>query len=63
MSNSGIDHEHSAAIDQASAWLSQTSRDRLGKPIIPALRERFGLSLAEACDVCRQANLRRQRAA
>lgn len=57
------EHEHSAAIEQASAWLSQTSRERIGQPIIPMLRERFGLTIAEACEVCREANLRRQRAA
>ncbi|MER9080607.1 hypothetical protein [Mesorhizobium sp. M0895] len=57
------DHEHSEAIGVAAQWLSKTSRDRLGQPIIPLLRERFGLTIAEACEVCREANLRRQRAA
>ena len=63
MSNSGIDHEMSSAIDVAAEWLSQHPRDRIGSPIIPMLREKFGLSVAEACEACREANLRRQRAA
>ncbi|RWD50872.1 MAG: hypothetical protein EOS25_05050 [Mesorhizobium sp.] len=57
------EHEHSAAIDVAAEWLSQHPRDRIGRPIIPALRERFGVTIAEACEICREANLRRQRAA
>lgn len=55
--------DHSEAIDVAAQWLSKTSRDRIAEPIIPLLRERFGLTVAEACEVCREANLRRQRAA
>lgn len=58
----GCAHEHSEAIEVAAGWLSATSRDRLNKPIIPLLRERFGLTLAEACEVCKEANLRRARA-
>jgi hypothetical protein len=56
------DHEHSAAIDLASAWLSQTSRDRINKPVVPLLRETFGLSTMEAVAAIREANLRRARA-
>jgi hypothetical protein len=45
----GLSHEHSAAIDQAVEWLATTPfRDR-PKPLVPALRERFGLSALEAC--------------
>ncbi|TPN38693.1 hypothetical protein FKO01_05030 [Mesorhizobium sp. B2-3-3] len=57
------DHIYSAAIDAAAEWLAQHPRDRIGRPIIPLLRQRFGLSVAEACETCREANLRRQRAA
>ncbi|MFB9979443.1 hypothetical protein ACFSQQ_14645 [Mesorhizobium kowhaii] len=59
----GLDHEHSAAIDTAAEWLAKSSRDRIRRPIITELRERYGLSVAEACEVCREANLRRARAA
>lgn len=57
------EHQHSAAIDEAAAWLSLYPRERIGRPIIPALRERFGLSATEACEAVREANLRRARAA
>lgn len=46
----GFSHEHSAAFDQAVEWLRSTPfRDR-PKPLVPALRERFGLSALEACE-------------
>jgi hypothetical protein len=51
----GLDHSHSAAVDLAGNWLAQNPRDRLGSPIIPTLRERFGISLAEAIEACRLA--------
>ncbi|MGX5846934.1 hypothetical protein ACWGTO_07630 [Mesorhizobium sp. PL10] len=56
------DHEHSEAVAHAGEWLSQTSRERIGRPIIPTLREKFGLSPQEAVDAVREANLRRARA-
>lgn len=61
--NSGVDHETSEAVAHAGQWLSQTSRDRIRTPIIPTLREKFGLSVQEAIEAVRDANLRRQRAA
>ncbi|TPJ46838.1 hypothetical protein [Mesorhizobium sp. B2-7-1] len=53
--NSGIDHEHSAAIEMAARWLSQTSRERIGRPIVPALKSAFGLTTAEAVAAIREA--------
>ncbi|RWN11465.1 hypothetical protein [Mesorhizobium sp.] len=58
-----INHEHSAAIELAGEWLSKTSRDRIDRPIVPTLKERFGLNTEEAIAAIREANLRRQRAA
>ncbi|MEO3385107.1 hypothetical protein [Mesorhizobium sp. CAU 1741] len=60
--STGCDHEHSAAVDEAAAWLSQTPPQAIGKPVIPALRQRFGLTPLEACEAVREANLRRARA-
>ncbi|MER8453101.1 hypothetical protein NKG60_24455 [Mesorhizobium sp. M1428] len=60
-SMTGCDNEHSEAIEKATQWLSQHPRDRIGRPI-PLLRQRFGLTIAEACEVCKEANLRRARA-
>lgn len=61
--NSGVDHETSEAVAHAGEWLSRTGRDRISAPIIPTLREKFGLSVQEAIEAVRDANLRRQRAA
>ncbi|TIQ25047.1 hypothetical protein [Mesorhizobium sp.] len=58
----GLDHEHSAAIDLAGDWLAQNPRDRLSQPVIPLLRERFGLSVSEAVDACRIASKAREAA-
>ncbi|TGR22397.1 MULTISPECIES: hypothetical protein [unclassified Mesorhizobium] len=58
-----IDHQNTAAIELAGEWLSKTSRDRISRPIVPTLKERFGLSSEEAIAAIREANLRRQRAA
>jgi len=55
------EHEHSAAIDEAASWLAMTPRERIAQPIVPALRERFGLTPAEACAAIKEAQLRRAR--
>ena len=44
----GIDHETTAAVDQAAEWFAQ-NREHCPRPIVPFLRERFGLSASEAC--------------
>ena len=46
----GLDHSGcGAAIDAAVAWLRETQREARRGAAIPQLRERFGLSPAEAC--------------
>lgn len=55
-------NEHSSAIEVAAAWLSQTSRDRINRPIVPTLKAQFGLTASEAVAAIREANLRRARA-
>lgn len=51
----GLDHESSAAIDEAAHWLRANS-DLAERPIIPALRRRFGLTPLDACKAIREAN-------
>lgn len=41
------EHEHSAAIEQAARWLA-ANRTSLDRPIVPTLKERFGLSALDA---------------
>lgn len=55
-----LDHSHSEAIDLAGNWLAQNPRDRLSQPVIPLLRERFGLSVTEAVEACRVASKARE---
>jgi hypothetical protein len=56
------EHEHSAAIDAAAEWLALNPRDRISRPVVPMLRERFGLSAMEAVEAIRAANLKHGRA-
>lgn len=51
----GLDHESSAAIDEAAHWI-RANRHQVQRPIVPALRQRFGLTPLEACQAIREAN-------
>ena len=53
------EHEHSAAVDLAAQWLVSQG-DLTGRAVIPELRQRFGITAAEACAACRQAGLIRR---
>jgi len=46
----GLCHESTASIDEAARWLAEHREELRAqlRPIIPALRERFGLSAKEA---------------
>jgi hypothetical protein len=41
------EHEHSAAIEEAARWLAE-NRASLDRPIVPTLKECFGLSALDA---------------
>ncbi|SKA11099.1 hypothetical protein SAMN05428963_10631 [Consotaella salsifontis] len=58
----GLDHEHSAAMEEAATWLTNLEPHEKPQPVIPELRRRFGLSPLEACQAIAEANLRRARA-
>ena len=51
------EHEHSALIDEAAAWLATRSPQERQRPAVVELRERYGLSAVEACQAMRQSNL------
>lgn len=57
----GLDHESSAAIDEAARFIATTPDALLPRPIVPALRRQFGLSVVEACAAIRGARLIRAR--
>jgi hypothetical protein len=44
----GHSHERSAAIEQAAIWFADQKEPP--RPAVPALRERFGLSMLEATE-------------
>jgi hypothetical protein len=44
----GADHQHSEAVVQAAQWLAEQTVPP--SPIVPTLRERFGLSIHEAAE-------------
>lgn len=44
-----LDHEHSASVEQAAHWLAQ-QKEPNPHPVIPSLRQRFDLTVQEACE-------------
>lgn len=42
------EHSHSAAVEQAAIWLAEQREPP--HPVVPALKERFGLTAIEACE-------------
>ncbi|WP_352804383.1 hypothetical protein [Mesorhizobium sp. M0292] len=57
------EHEHSAAIDHAAQWLATTPPRQRPAPLVPAMREMFGLSAVDVCAAIRESQLIRARAA
>lgn len=50
----GIDHADNPAIGEAAAWLAGQSDPP--RPLVPALRQRFGLTTLEACEASSRAH-------
>lgn len=53
------EHEHSVAIAAAAEWLRSVPQHERLHPIVPALRERFGLTALQAVEAIREANYER----
>ena len=61
--STGHSHEHSEAISEAARFVVLDYDARLhGRGLVPILRERWGLSVREACDAIHEAGLIRARA-
>ena len=58
--STGLDHESSAGIDQAAQWLATMPAGGQPRPVILALRERFGLTALEACQAIKEAGTLRR---
>jgi hypothetical protein len=52
----GTDHEYSAAIGLAAQFLVATPPGERPKPLVPALREMFGLTPIDACLAIRESH-------
>ena len=50
-------HESSAAIGQAAQYLANTLVHERPKPLVPALKAKFGLSALGACQAIRESRL------
>lgn len=60
--STGLSHEHSEAISEAATCLASPLRERIARPVVPYLRERFGLSTLEAMAAIREAEQLRRAA-
>lgn len=60
--STGHCHETSSAIEEAARWLAITPPHARPRPLVPAMREMFGLSPVEACMAIRESHLIRARA-
>ncbi len=55
----GLSHEHSAAFDEAVVFLKTVPPGERPRPLVPALREMFGLTPVEACEAIRESHVER----
>ncbi len=54
--STGFSHEHSESVTVAAEWLRLIPSLERPRPIVPALRELFGLTALEAVQAIREAN-------
>lgn len=55
------EHTATAAIDAAARWYVEQG-DMTGRAVVPELKQRFGLTAAEAIEAIRAANMLRRAA-
>ena len=55
----GIDHQHSAAIDEAAVQIANGLRDKIDRPFLPHVKQVFGLTTSEAIEAIREAQILR----
>jgi hypothetical protein len=60
-STTGSSHEHSAAVDEAARYLASVPPRERPKPLVPAMREMFGLTAVEVCQAIQESRLIRAR--
>jgi hypothetical protein len=52
----GLSHEHSHAIDECAAYLAAVPPTERPRPLVPAMRQMFGISSSEVCQAIRQSH-------
>lgn len=55
----GLDHQHSAAFDEAVVYLVAVPPGERPRPLVPALRQMFGLTPVECCEAIAASHRRR----
>lgn len=53
-------HKHASAVDLAVQWLIATPGQDRPRPVVPFLRQRFGLTPLQAIDAIRLAEAKRR---
>ncbi|MAW86515.1 MAG: hypothetical protein CMJ42_08310 [Phyllobacteriaceae bacterium] len=56
------EHEHTAAVDECARFLAVTPPVARPKPLVPAMREMFGITASDTCEAIRLANEMRREA-
>lgn len=51
--STGLCHETTAAIDECAAYLAAVPPEERPRPLVPAMREMFGLSTVDVCAAIR----------
>lgn len=57
--STGLCHQTSEAVDLAASWLAATPQEIRPHPLVPELCVRFGLTVVEAVEAIRAANMLR----
>lgn len=61
--STGLCHEASAAVDECARYLAAVPPGERPTPLVPAMREMFGISAIEVCAAIRQSHEIRSRVA
>jgi hypothetical protein len=54
--STGLSHEHTASIEVAARYLAETPPIARPSPLVPAMREMFGLTSIEVCAAIRESH-------
>jgi hypothetical protein len=61
--SSGLSHEHSAAVEECARYLASVPPGVRPAPLVPAMREMFGLTAIEVCQAIQESHAIRREGA